>query len=150
MTFAKHLPMFSAFGAMVLSNAAAAAPIAAQQMLVSSSPAAASTQRDAVDTIALNFAEPVRMISVTLNLPDGSEMSVYPSEIDAAATKGKTFNFRLATPVTTAGHYRISYLLTSKSFKSLNGFIDFEVPEAGDTRLSDSASVEEAEKSSYE
>lgn len=132
MQFARHLSIFASLGAMALSVSAQADPIAAQDMLVSSSPAADSAQRDGISAIALNFAEPAKLISVTLYLPDDSEISVYPSDddIDAAVTKGKTFNFKLATPVSAAGQYKISYLLTPESFKSLNGFIDFEVPEA--------------------
>lgn len=148
MKFAKHLAMFAALG----STPAAAAPINAQDMLVSSSPAAASTQRGGIDTISLNFAESARVFSVTLYLPDDSKISVYPadSDTDTPAAKGKNFSFRLSKPLTAAGQYKISYLLTSKSFKSLNGFIDFEVKESGDTSTDDAALARGAERTSDE
>lgn len=150
MKFAKHLAMFAALGTTALSTPAAAAPINAQDMLVSSSPAAASTQRGGIDTISLNFAESARVFSVTLYLPDDSEISVYPAESDTPAAKGKNFSFRLSKPLTAAGQYKISYLLTSKSFKSLNGFIDFEVKESGDTSTDDAALARGAERTSDE
>jgi methionine-rich copper-binding protein CopC len=106
-----------------------AKPIAPNEMLVSSTPVKDGTRETSVDTISLNFAETVVLLDVTLLSPDGTEQQVFKASYEPGApkTKGKTFDFPLATPVTTPGRYSISYLLTSKSIKSLNGYVDFEI-----------------------
>jgi methionine-rich copper-binding protein CopC len=99
------------------------------KMLVASAPARDSESKAAVDRVSLSFAEQVELLSVTILLPDESEREVFQASYEpgAAKKKGKAFDFPLAEPLTVPGRYKISYLLTSKSVKSLNGFIDFEI-----------------------
>lgn len=116
--------------AAVLASPAAAGKLDARAMLVASTPAKDSTVDAGLDTITLTFAEPAEVISVTLRLPDDSEMEPVP---EAPAGRGRQidYRYRLPVPLEQPGSYSISYLLTSKSFKSLNGFIDFQI--AGET-----------------
>jgi methionine-rich copper-binding protein CopC len=101
----------------------------ASHMLVGSTPTKDMQSKAGVDRISLSFAETVELLSVTITLPDQSEQEVFQASYQKGADrkKGKAFEFPLVTPITTPGRYTISYLLTSKSVKSLNGFIDFEI-----------------------
>ncbi len=105
----------------------AATPVA--EMLVASTPVQNAQGKAAVVRVSLSFAEQVELLSVTLILPDETERDVYQASYGpgAAKKKGKVFNFPLAEPLTVPGRYKVSYLLTSKSVRSLNGFIDFEI-----------------------
>lgn len=111
------------------STAVIAAPVAPDKMLVASMPAEGSMPKDSVETISLKFAETVELLNVSLIAPDGSEQQVFAAsfEPDAPKAKGRAFDFSLATPATSPGRYSISYLLTSKSIKSLNGYVYFEI-----------------------
>jgi len=105
---------------------ATAQKIEARAMLVASTPAKDSVVAAGTQTIELNFAEPAELISVTLRLPDDSEMEAEPE--DGERGKRKTqFRYRLPAPIAQPGSYSLSYLLVSRSFKSLNGFIDFRI-----------------------
>ena len=112
--------------AAVLASPAAADKLDARAMLVASTPAKDSTVGVGLDTIALTFAEPADLISVILRLPDDSEIEPAP-EAPSGRGRQKDFRYRLPAMLEQPGSYSISYLLTSKSFKSLNGFIDFQI-----------------------
>ena len=115
--------------AAVLASLAAAEKLDAQAMLVASTPAKDNTVEAGLKTITLTFAEPAEVISVTLRLPDDSE--VYAArEAPAGRGRQKEVRYRLPAPLTQPGSYSVSYALISKSFKSLTGFIDFQI--AGD------------------
>lgn len=110
----------------MLAAPATAQKIDARAMLVASSPAKDGVVTAGTDTIDLAFAEPAELISVTLRLPDDSEMEAEPA--DGERGKRKTqFRYRLPAPIAQPGSYSLSYLLVSRSFKSLNGFIDFRI-----------------------
>lgn len=125
----KMLLPFAALCALPLGPTAIAAPIAPDKMLVASTPAEGDMPKDRVETISLKFAETVELLNVSLIAPDGGEQQVFAAsfEPDAPKTKGRDFDFLLATPVTALGRYSLSYLLTSKSIKSLNGYVYFEI-----------------------
>ena len=116
----------------VLGSPAAAEKLDARAMLVASTPAKDSTVDAGPDTITLTFAEPADVLSVTLRLPDDSEVGAL-REAPAGRGRQKEFRYRLPAPVTQPGSYTISYLLISKSFKSLNGFIDFKIKGEAET-----------------
>ena len=122
-------PMLLAAFAGMLASPAVAGKLDPRDMLVASNPAKDSIVAKGVDTIVLTFAEPAEVISVTVRLPDETEVSAEP-ETPSPRGKQRQVRYRLPSPLEEAGGYQISYLLTSKSFKSLNGFIDFEI--AGD------------------
>ncbi|GAA0763770.1 methionine-rich copper-binding protein CopC [Erythromicrobium ramosum] len=113
----------------MLASPAAAEKLDPRDMLVASSPAKDSIVAEGIETIALTFAEPAEVISVTVRLPDDTEVNAEP-ETPYLRRKQKQVRYRLPVPLEEAGGYTISYLLTSKSFKSLNGFVEFEI--AGD------------------
>ena len=112
--------------AAVLASPAAAGKLDARAMLLASTPAKDSTVEAGLETITLTFAEPAEVISVTLRLPDDSEVDATREE-PAGRGRQTGVRYRLPVPLTQPGSYAISYLLTSKSFKSLNGFIDFRI-----------------------
>lgn len=131
--------------AAVLASPAVAEKLDARAMLVGSAPARDSTVETGVDTITLTFAEPAEVLSVTLRLPDDSEVDA-AREAPAGRGRRKVVRYRLPAPLMQAGGYTISYLLTSKSFKSLNGFIDFRIAgEAASDPAPDPATQEPAE-----
>lgn len=99
----------------------------ARAMLVASTPTNDSVLDAVPQRIEMSFAEPAQVLSVTLRLPDDSEVSAEPDD-DAKPGKAKQFRFRLPEMPSSPGNYSISYLLVSKSFKSLNGFIHFRLP----------------------
>lgn len=109
--------------------AAIAEPLSADKMLVASSPAADGFANAPLETISLSFAEPVRLLSVTLSAPEDSQQEIFQQSYAAKAPKkkGKSFDFALPVAARQPGRYTLSYLLTSKSFKSLNGFVHFEI-----------------------
>lgn len=113
--------------AAVLASPAAAEKLDARAMLVASTPAKDSTVEAGLVAITLTFAEPAEVISVTLRLPDDSEV-VAAREAPAGRGRQKEVRYRLPAPLEQPGRYTISYLLISRSFKSLNGFIDFQIP----------------------
>ena len=112
--------------AAVLASPAAAEQRDARAMLVASTPAKDSTVNAGLDTITLTFAEPAEVISVTLRLPDDSEVDA-AREAPAARGRHTQVRYRIPAPLVQPGSYTMSYLLTSKSFKSLNGFVDFRI-----------------------
>jgi methionine-rich copper-binding protein CopC len=102
--------------------------------LASAAPAYAADKRDAramlvavPQQIEMTFAEPAEVLSVTLRLPDDSEVSAEPGDTSRSG-KARQFRFRVPEMPNLPGNYSISYLLVSKSFKSLNGFIHFRIP----------------------
>ncbi|ESZ86535.1 MAG: hypothetical protein Q27BB25_13810 [Blastomonas sp. CACIA14H2] len=112
--------------------ASLAAPAAAEKlepraMLVASSPARDSIVAAGTETIELSLAEPAEVLSVSLRLPDDSEMTAEPEEGTRPGDRKTRFRFRLPQPLQQPGSYSLSYLLVSRSFKSLNGFIDFRI-----------------------
>lgn len=117
------LPVIAA----VLASPAAAEKLDPRAMLVASTPAKDSTVEAGLDTITLTFAEPADVIHVFVRLPDDSEVDA-TREAPAGRGKQKAFRYRLPAPLAQPGSYQISYLLISRSFKSLNGFIDFRIP----------------------
>lgn len=125
----KFLRPLAALCAVSTSAVIIAAPVAPDKMLVASMPAEGSMPKASVETISLKFAETVELLNVSLVAPDGSEQQVFVAsfEPDAPKAKGRAFDFSLATPATSPGRYSISYLLTSKSIKSLNGYVYFEI-----------------------
>lgn len=122
----RGLAFLPAVVAAVLVSPAAAEKPDARAMLVASTPAKDSMVKAGLDTITLTFAEPAEVISVTLRLPDDSEVDAV-REAPAARGRHRQVSYRLPAPLMQPGGYTMSYLLTSKSFKSLNGFIDFRI-----------------------
>lgn len=110
-------------------SAVAAEPVSPDKMLVASSPSADGFANAPLETISLSFAEPVRLLSVTLSAPDDSQQEIFQQSYAAKSPKkkGKSFDFALPVAARQPGRYSLSYLLTSKSFKSLNGFVHFEI-----------------------
>ena len=125
----KRTLMLVALLAGMLASPAMARKLDARAMLVASSPAKDGIVTKGIDTIGLTFAEPAEVISVTVRLPDDTEISAQP-ETASRRRRQMQVRYRLPHPLALEGDYTISYLLTSKSFKSLNGFIEFEI--AGD------------------
>lgn len=105
----------------------AADKLDARAMLIASTPANDSVLDAAPQQIEMSFAEPAQVLSVTLRLPDASEVNAEPDD-DAKPGKARQFRFHLPETPSPPGNYSISYLLVSKSFKSLNGFIHFRIP----------------------
>lgn len=118
--------MLMAACAGMLASPVLARKLAPSDMLVASSPAKDSIVAEGIETIVLTFAEPAEVVSVTVRLADDTEVNAEP-ETPSLRRKQKQVRYRLPGPLAEAGGYKISYLLTSKSFKSLNGFIDFEI-----------------------
>lgn len=110
-----------------LATPAAAEKLEPRAMLVASAPARDSVVAAGTDTIELRFAEPAEVLSVSLRLPDDSEMTAEPEEQAMRGDLKTRFRFRLPQPLQQPGSYSLSYLLVSRSFKSLNGFIDFRI-----------------------
>ena len=125
----KRALMLVALLAGMLASPAMARKLDAHDMLVASSPAKDGIVTKGIDTIILTFAEPAEVISVTVRLPDDTEINAQP-ETGSRRLRQLQVRFSLPSPLATGGDYTISYLLTSKSFMSLNGFIEFEI--AGD------------------
>lgn len=116
----------------MLASPAVAGKLDPRDMLVATSPAKDGIVTEGIDTIELTFAEPAEVISVTVRLPDDTEISAQP-ETASRRRRQMQVRYRLPYPLALEGDYSISYLLTSKSFKSLNGFIEFEI--AGDAEM---------------
>lgn len=110
-----------------LATPAAAEKLEPRAMLVASTPARDSVVVAGTDTIELRFAEPAEVLSVSLRLPDDSEMTAEPEEQAMRGDRKTRFRFRLPQPLQQPGSYSLSYLLVSRSFKSLNGFVDFRI-----------------------
>lgn len=131
--------------------AALTAPAGAEKlepraMLVASTPARDSVVAAGTETIELSFAEPAEVLSVSLRLPDDSEMTAEPEEQAERGDRKTRFRFRLPQPLQQPGNYSLSYLLVSRSFKSLNGFIDFRIEgEAVPTMAEETAATEPEE-----
>ncbi len=130
-----------ALSAMLFSTATLAAPLTADKMLLSSTPAADAVTDAPVEAVSLTFAEKAELLSVTLAAPDGMEQEVFQQSFEPGSPKktGKAFEFALDNAATMPGRYTLSYLLTSGTFKSLNGFVHFEIAgaAAADVPVSD-------------
>jgi methionine-rich copper-binding protein CopC len=111
----------------ILAGAQAATPPA--KMLVTSSPAKDSVTKEPVSEIALEFAEPVELLGVTVyGAPEGVIEAFEKDYAAATPVKPQTsFAIVLPAPLTAAGSYKFSYLVTGKSVASLNGFVDFTI-----------------------
>lgn len=98
-------------------------------LFAESSPHKGDARTKPLDSITLTFAKPVEIVSVSIILPDESEQSVVAAIYAPGAknAKGKSFAFSLSPPLSTSGSYKISYLVTARGVRSLNGFIDFEI-----------------------
>ncbi|WP_116970757.1 copper resistance protein CopC [Blastomonas sp. UPD001] len=110
-----------------LATPAAAEKLEPRAMLVASTPARDSVVAAGTDTIELRFAEPAEVLSVSVRLPEDSEMTAEPEEQAMRGDRKTRFRFRLPQPLQQPGSYSLSYLLVSRSFKSLNGFVDFRI-----------------------
>ncbi|MFZ5664790.1 MAG: copper resistance protein CopC [Pseudomonadota bacterium] len=110
-----------------LATPGAAEKLEPRAMLVASTPARDSVVAAGTDTVELSFAEPAEVLSVSLRLPDDSEMTAEPEAGARPGDRKTRFRFRLPQPLQQPGSYSLSYLLVSRSFKSLNGFIDFRI-----------------------
>lgn len=106
--------------------ALAADKVDARAMLIASTPAKDAVLETVPQQIELTFAEPAQVFSVTLRLPDDREVEAEP-DADVTPGKARQFRFRLPELTNQPGSYSLSYLLVSKSFKSLNGFIHFSI-----------------------
>lgn len=76
-----------------------------RDMLVASSPAKGSIVAEGIDTIVLTFAEPAEIVSVTVRLPDDTEVSAEP-ETPSLRRKQKLFRYRLPGPLERPGATR--------------------------------------------
>lgn len=121
----KHVALFAAL--MMATPAFAATSV--DKMLVASSPLGNLETKTAIDRVTLEFAEVAELLSVAITAPDEIEIEVFQASYAKGAkpTKGKSFDFPLAAPLTAPGRYKVSYLIKTKSVPSLNGFIDFEI-----------------------
>lgn len=126
--------------AAALASPALAARLDPATMLVASNPTKDSIVAEGIDTIVLTFAEPAEVISLTVRLPDDTEVSAQP-ETPSGRRKQKQFRYRLPGPLAQDGNHTISYLLTSKSFKSLNGFIEFEIAGHAEPTIPDTSTA---------
>ena len=125
----RALVPLAVIAAALASPAVAAGKLDARAMLVASTPADDAVLEAAPEVIALTFAEPAQVISVTLRLPDDTEVSAEPED-GGKRGKAKQVRYRLPETFSQPGDYSVSYLLVSKSFRSLNGFIHFSIPGA--------------------
>jgi methionine-rich copper-binding protein CopC len=112
-----------------LSTAAAYAATNAATLLTASTPEKNASGKELVERVALNFAEEVELYNVTLYQPYGNELVLFETDYapDTPKKTGRDFSFALPAALTEPGNYKISYLLGTKSIKSLNGFIDFTI-----------------------
>lgn len=117
--------------AAILLGAAAPAPrVPADRMLVASTPGTEATIAPGLARVTLRFAEPVRLLDVTIRADDDSgEITVFEADHAQGVAKRKATEFALPlpAPLTARGRYSLSYLLTSRSHRSLNGFVYFTV-----------------------
>ena len=110
-----------------LATPGAAEKLEPRAMLVASTPGRDGVVAAGTATIELSFAEPAEVLSMSLRLPDDSEMTAAPEEGTRPGDRKTRFRYRLPQPLQQPGSYSLSYLLVSRSFKSLNGFIDFRI-----------------------
>lgn len=77
--------------------------------------------------VRLEFDKPVELVLLSIYNPSGEEISVFPPDGDAPQPKApaKVFELPLPATLTEVGEYYLSYLVTGKSVKSLNGYIYF-------------------------
>lgn len=131
-TMANYRLSVLALGLVFASTSTLAKKPAANEMLVASTPAKGSVQTATVTAVTLTFAEKVELLDVSLTTPEGGEQAVFKASYEKGAPKktGVSFTFDLIPPATGSGSYSLSYLLKSASFKSLNGFVDFDIKEA--------------------
>ena len=133
--------------AATLASPAVAGKLDARAMLVASIPAKNAVLETAPKVIELTFAEPAQVISVTLRLPDDTEINAEPEQ-DGKRGKAKQVRYRLPEAFSQSGEYSVSYLLVSKSFKSLNGFVHFRIrgePASAEPKVVDEAMSQEPE-----
>jgi methionine-rich copper-binding protein CopC len=111
----------------IVASAHAATPPA--KMLVSSSPAKDSVTTDPVSEIALEFAEPVELLGVTIYGAAEGVIEAFEKDYagETPVKRAKRFAIALPAPLAAPGRYKFSYLVTSASIASLNGFFDFTI-----------------------
>jgi len=75
--------------------------------------------------VRLEFDKPVELVLLSIYNPSGEEISVFPPDGDAPQPKApaKAFELPLPATLTEVGEYYLSYLVTGKSVKSLNGYL---------------------------
>jgi methionine-rich copper-binding protein CopC len=108
-----------------------AVPATAQSVnVVQSFPAKdAVLKEQPLTAVRLEFDKPVELVLLSIYDPSDEEISVYPPDGDASqgTAPAKVFELPLPTALTEVGEYKLSYLVTGKSVKSLNGYIYFEL-----------------------
>lgn len=131
MTLNDKVTLAAALSLAVLVTAAAATPPA--KLLVASSPAEDSVTIEPVTQITLQFAKPVELLSLEIYGAQGGVITAFEKDYASKAPvkRQQRFSVPLPAPLTAPGSYQLSYLVTSKSVPSLNGFIDFRI-EDGD------------------
>jgi methionine-rich copper-binding protein CopC len=99
------------------------------KLLVSSDPVRDSAVKEPVTAITMEFAEPVELLGLTVyGAPEGViEAFEKDYASDAKVEPQKRFSIALPAPLSAPGTYKFSYLVTSKSVASLNGFVDFTI-----------------------
>jgi methionine-rich copper-binding protein CopC len=117
--------------ATALLTALIAVPAAAQSAkVIQSFPAEEEVLKEQpLTAVRLEFDKPVELVLLSIYNPSNEEISVYPPDGDAPQPKAPTKVFELPLPaaLTEVGEYRLSYLVTGKSVKSLNGLIYFKL-----------------------
>lgn len=120
--------------AMAMLTALIAVPAAAQNpqsaKVIQSFPAKdAVLKEQPLTAVRLEFDKPVELVLLSIYDPSGENISVYPADGDfsQSTAPAKVFEVPLPTALTEVGEYKLSYLVTGKSVKSLNGYIYFEL-----------------------
>jgi hypothetical protein len=108
-----------------------AVPVAAQSVnVIKSFPAKEEVLiEQPLTSVRLEFDKPVELVLLSIYDSSNEEISVYPPDGDApqSTSPAKVFEVPLPTALTEVGEYRLSYLVTGKSVKSLNGYIYFKL-----------------------
>lgn len=114
--------------ALITVPAAAQSPQSAK--VIQSYPAAESVLKEQpLTAVRLEFDKPVELVDLTIyGAPEG-EINIYPPDGAApqSTAPATVFELPLPTALTDVGDYKLSYLVTGKSVKSLNGFINFKL-----------------------
>ena len=120
--------------AMAMLTALIIAPAAAQNpqsaKVIQSFPAKDEVLKEQPLTgVRLEFDKPVELVLLSIYDPSGEEISIYPPDGDfsQSTAPAKVFELPLPAALTEVGEYYISYLVTGKSVKSLNGYIYFKL-----------------------
>ncbi|WP_152414614.1 copper resistance protein CopC [Blastomonas sp. AAP53] len=120
--------------AVAMLTALVAVPAAAQNpqsaKVVQSFPAKDDVLKEQpLTAVRLEFDKPVELVLLSIYDPSGEEISVYPPDNDfsQSTAPAKVFELPLPAALTEVGRYKLSYLVSGKSVKSLNGYIYFEL-----------------------